>query len=62
MYSALLFTNLVAKFVLAPPPGPVSGGHGAVLDRQEDVRRPVRAPLPPSMVLWMPPVSPVHGL
>jgi len=47
MYCALLFTNQAAKFVLAPPPGPVSGGHGAVLDRQEDVRRPVRAPLPP---------------
>lgn len=42
-------------FVFAPSPGPVSGGHGGGLDRQEDVRRPVRAPLPPSTAIWMPP-------
>lgn len=42
------------QFAPAPPPGPVSGGHGVVLDRQEDVRRPVRAPLPPSMAILIP--------
>jgi hypothetical protein len=54
MYSAPLGINQVANSLPPPPPGPVSGGHGVVLDRQEDVRRPVWAPLPPSMAIMSP--------
>jgi len=61
MYSAPLGTNQVANSLPPPPPGPVSGGHGVVLDRQEDVRRPVRAPLPPLDGHPAPPRPPVGG-
>ena len=61
MYSAPLGINQVANSLPPPPPGPVSGGHGVVLDRQEDVRRPVRAPLPPLDGHPEPPRPPVGG-